>query len=385
MKKVILVRYGEIFLKGKNRRFFEDKLADNMQEAVLRFGAKVYKIAGRFCVDNFENNDETEVMNSLLKVFGIVSISPAVEIQTDIQSIYDYVEKLEISGSFRVDTKRADKSFPIQSTEFGALVGEKILEKNHSSSVDLHTPSTTVNIDIRENGKTYISSKNYKGLGGMPVGTSGSGLLMLSGGIDSPVAGFFASKRGLNVNALYFHSFPYTSEQAKQKVVDLAKIISGYCGKIKLYIVPFTKIQEEIHSLCAPEFTITIMRRFMFRITEMVAKRDGMSCIITGENLAQVASQTIQGITCSNDVLECLPVLRPLICFDKIEIMGVAKKIGTYDTSNLPYQDCCTVFVPKSPIIKPAVANCEKQETRIPNRDVLINEAIENIEIIDIL
>ena len=384
MQNVILVRYGEIHLKGHNRGFFEEALLHNIKNALSDTNIKVSKIAGRYLVRGYEIDNEIDVITAIQTVFGITSISPAVEVDTSVQNITDYCAQLDIECRFKVDTTRADKKFPIKSLDFSSDIGGVILDHNKDAIVDLHTPDTIIKIDIRENGKTYIVSKVFAGLGGMPVSTSGRGLLMLSGGIDSPVAGFLMAKRGLSVNAIYFHSFPYTSEMAKQKVVSLSKVIKKYCGNMNLYVVPFTKIQEEINALCNPKFLITVMRRFMFRIAEQIAIKNNFSCLITGENLAQVASQTVQGITCSNDVMEQIPIFRPLISFDKVEIMDIARKIGTFDISNLPYEDCCTVFVPKNPAIKPSVADAQKQEERIINSQELIEFAINNTEIINI-
>lgn len=383
MDKVIILRYGEIYLKGKNRNYFENVLLNNAYNKIKLYGAQINKISGRFIVSNLGNYEE-EICEALKTVFGFISLSPAFVFKSDKDVIIDFCKNIDIVGTFKVDTNRADKSFPIKSIDFSAMVGEEMLKSNPNISVDLHNPKHIIDIDIRGNGKTYISFEKVKCLGGMPVSTSGKGLLLLSGGIDSPVAGYLMAKRGLSINAVYFHSHPYTSDQAKQKVIDLAKKISKYAGEISLNVVPFTKIQEEIHMNCDLEFTITIMRRVMYRIAEQIAKNSDCSCLITGENLAQVASQTVQGITCSNSVLTELPTFRPLISFDKVETIEIARQIGTYDISNLPYQDCCTVFVPKKPIIKPRVEKCLKEEAKIINLDLLIDEAIKNTEIIKI-
>ncbi|MBQ8749037.1 MAG: tRNA 4-thiouridine(8) synthase ThiI [Clostridia bacterium] len=383
MEKVILLRYGEIYLKGKNRKYFEDVLIKNAFERIKEYGVKIEKIAGRFVVTNVDENQDI-IVEKLKKVFGLISVSIAYVMETNLEKIKDFCKTISLDGSFKVETARADKSFPIKSIEFSAIIGEIILNNNQNLKVDLHNPKHIVDIDIRENGKTYVSFEKIKCLGGMPVSTSGKGILMLSGGIDSPVAGYLMAKRGLEINCVYFHSHPYTSEQAKQKVVDLAKVVSEYSGKIKLFVVPFTEIQERIHFNCDSEFTITIMRRFMYKIAEMIGKQNGCSCLITGENLAQVASQTVQGITCSNSVIEQMPVFRPLISFDKNEIIEIARNIGTFEISNLPYQDCCTVFVPKKPIIKPKIADCIKQESKIDDIEELIEKAISNAECIEI-
>ncbi|MGN1227321.1 MAG: tRNA uracil 4-sulfurtransferase ThiI [Christensenellales bacterium] len=383
MEKVILLRYGEIYLKGKNRKFFEDVLLKNAYEKIKEFNVNIEKIAGRFVVSNIGDN-ENAICERLQKVFGFISLSVAYVLNNDVEEIKNFCSNLKLEGTFKVETQRADKTFPIKSIEFSAMIGELMLNNNDNLRVDLHNPKHIIDIDIRENGKTYICFEKVKCLGGMPVSTSGKGMLMLSGGIDSPVAGYLMAKRGLEINCVYFHSHPYTSDEAKQKVIDLAKVISEYSGKINLYIVPFTEIQERIHFDCSSEFTITIMRRFMYRIAEILGEQSGCSCIITGENLAQVASQTVQGITCSNSVIKRMPVFRPLISFDKNEIIEIARKIGTFNISNLPYQDCCTVFVPKKPIIKPRVSECVKQESKIESFDLLIDNAVKNTIILEI-
>lgn len=379
---VVIVRYGELYLKGKNRYLFENALIKNIKNKLKDTKALVEKITGRIIISNIENNAQ-DIIERVQKVFGISSMSKALKLKTSMQSIKDYCSSIELNGSFKVEVKRADKSFPMISNELEKLLGEIILNNNDNLKVDVHNPDHIVNVDIRETGYTYISFEKIKTLGGMPVGTSGKGLLMLSGGIDSPVAGFLMAKRGLQVNAVYFHSHPYTSEQAKQKVKDLAQIIATYGGGLKLFIVPFTKIQEAIHLQCDNRYTITIMRRNMYRIAEKIALLNDYNCLITGENLAQVASQTVQGITCSNSVLTSLPMFRPLISFDKIETIELSKKMGAYDISILPYQDCCTVFVPKNPIIKPQVEQAQIEESKILDLNQLIDDAIKNAEILN--
>lgn len=379
---VVIVRYGELYLKGKNRYLFENALIKNIKNKLKDTKALVEKITGRIIISNIENNAQ-DIIERVQKVFGISSMSKALKLKTSMQGIKDYCSSIELNGSFKVEVKRADKSFPMISNELEKLLGEIILNNNDNLKVDVHNPDHIVNVDIRETGYTYISFEKIKTLGGMPVGTSGKGLLMLSGGIDSPVAGFLMAKRGLQVNAVYFHSHPYTSEQAKQKVKDLAQIIATYGGGLKLFIVPFTKIQEAIHLQCDNRYTITIMRRNMYRIAEKIALLNDYNCLITGENLAQVASQTVQGITCSNSVLTRLPMFRPLISFDKIETIELSKKMGAYDISILPYQDCCTVFVPKNPIIKPQVEQAQIEESKILDLNQLIDDAIKNAEILN--
>lgn len=383
MNHVILARYGEIHLKGDNRYIFEDALEKNIVKA-LENTANVSKIGGRYLIDRYNIDFESNIIKKLQKVFGLISVSPAFEIDTSLENITNFCAQIRLQGTFKVKSTRADKRFTIHSNVLSSMMGEVILKNNKNLSVDLHKPDHLVEIDIRENGKTYILTTRFECSGGLPVSTSGRGMLMLSGGIDSPVAGYLMAKRGLSINATYFHSFPYTSDKARQKVIDLADILTQYTGKINLYIVPFTKIQEEINANCSREFMITIMRRIMVRITERLAEKSGCECIITGENLAQVASQTIQGITCSNSVTEKLPILRPLIAYDKIEITRIAERIGTFETSSLPYEDCCTVFVPPRPVIKPKVSEAIKQESRLVNMEELIEWAVNNTEIIEL-
>ena len=318
-----------------------------------------------------------------LKVFGIYSISRAIEIETSKEGIVDFCRDIKLEGTFKVDTNRADKKFETNSMELNCLIGEIILNNNPLAKVDVHKPEQTIYIDIRENNKTYIYYKNIMALGGMPVGSSADGLALLSGGIDSPVACYKIAKRGMRLSCLHFASYPYTSEQAKQKVVELAKIIKPYTQIRNLYVVSFTEIQEHIHKYCKEEYMITIMRRFMIRIAERLANKIGAKAIITGENLGQVASQTVESITSSNSVAEVLPIFRPLISMDKNEIIDIAKQIGTFDTSILPYEDCCTVFLPKFPLIKPNLAKVMEEESKLDVENLIAN-AMNNIEEIKI-
>ena len=384
MNEAILIRFGEIFLKGKNYFYFENTLFKNIQNRLRNIDLKLERIAGRFLVTNFSQDDKNKIIDILKTIFGIVSISLAYEIDTSIDNIYNTCKKIILKNStFKVEVKRADKHFPIESPVLAREIGHIILENNLDKSVDVHAPEEIVYVEIRQNNKTYIYHDKITCLGGMPVGTSGKAMLLLSGGIDSPVAGFLMAKRGLQIDAIHFYSYPYTSEQAKQKVIDLANIIKKYTGNIRLFIVPFTKIQEEIHKNCDDEYMVTLVRRFMMDIAERVAKQNECSAIITGENLAQVASQTVEGITCTNKMAKDLPIFRPLIAFDKIDISKIAEKIGTYNTSILPYEDCCSVFLPKKPVTHPKIERVEKNESLL-DRENLILEAINNIEIIDI-
>lgn len=384
MNKVIIIRYCEIYLKKKNRGYFERMLGENINRALAGLNYKYVKIHARYLIEEFDDCDYDEILSRLLKVGGIHSVSPAIVIKSDAEEIYKNVLELceGKSGTFKVETNRADKTFPVHSVDMSAEAGGRILEANESLSVNLKHPDFVVNIDIRESGETLIYTDVIKGMGGLPVGSAGKGLLLLSGGIDSPVAGYMVAKRGMRIKALHFHSYPYTSDAAKQKVIDLAKIIAPYTGGVDLYTVSVTHIQEAIHRDCPEEMMITILRRFMMRIASIMCDKLGTQAIITGESLGQVASQTIESLTTSNAVAT-YPVLRPLIAFDKLDIIAIAEKIGTYETSILPYEDCCTVFLPRFPLIRPQLDKVEKFESKL-DVDGLIKEAMSTIEKIKI-
>lgn len=383
MENAILIRYGELFLKGKNKGFFEKTLINNIKDRLKNYSCSVNKISGRYYVSDYDKADEFQIIETLSKVFGIHSISPAVMIETSEKAIEEYVSNIKLeTKTFRITVKRADKSFPFTSNEYSAKLGGMVLKNNPTVKVDLFNAETDINVDIRENGMTFIFFEKINCLNGMPVGTSGKGLLLLSGGIDSPVAGFTMAKRGMTLSALHFHSYPYTSEQAKQKVLDLAQILSEYTGNIKLYICKFTKIQEEIHKNCDPEYMITIMRRIMMRIAEKLCKKRNLQTIITGESLGQVASQTIESITVTNGVVKTIPVLRPLIGMDKEDITIIAKNINTFKTSILPYEDCCTVFLPEHPVIRPTLEKVLEEESKL-DIDTLVNDAFLDMEIVE--
>ena len=380
---VILIRYGEVFLKGDNKTYFERVLLNNIRQKLNKFTFKLKKIQGRYLLSEYSEENENEIMGILQKVSGLFSISAATEMKTDVEAITKYIASLNLgSSTFKVKVRRADKTFPIPSMVFGAELGGVILDNNEHAKVDVHNPEKEISVEIRENGKTYISVSISKCMGGMPVGTAGKGLVMISGGIDSPVAAYMMAKRGLSLSALHFHSFPYTGVLAKEKVVKLTKLVSQYAGNINLYVVPFTKIQEAIHNNCRAEYMIIIMRRIMMRIACRIATEKSLGAIITGEALAQVASQTLESITATNAVVT-LPVFRPLIGFDKCEIMDIAHKIGTYETSILPYEDCCTVFLPDHPLTKPRIYLVEREEEKL-DIESLITEAIANIETISV-
>ncbi|WKY43452.1 tRNA uracil 4-sulfurtransferase ThiI [Eubacteriaceae bacterium ES2] len=384
MEHVILVRYGEIALKGLNRRYFIDLLVKNIKNTLRRFeSAKVKKIQGRIIV-SIDEAELSEAMRRVQKVFGIISISPAIVIESKMEVIEEQAIKMmaEVSDAktFKVTAKRGDKRFPIQSPEIGRRLGGVILDAFEELKVDLFEPDFNLWVEVRE--QTYMYHQFLPGNGGLPVGCSGKGALLLSGGIDSPIAGYQMAKRGVELTCVYFHSFPYTSDRAKQKVVDLAKIMSQYCGKIQLYVVPFTEIQTKIVELCPPRQTTIIMRRYMMRIAEMIAEKEGAKSLITGESLGQVASQTMEGLGATNAVAT-IPVFRPLIGFDKTEIVEIAQRIGTFETSILPYEDCCTIFVPKHPETRPKVSAIEKSEESIQEIMVdMMTTAVSDTEII---
>lgn len=381
----ILIRYGEIFLKGNNRGYFESALAKNIRTALENFKFKFVRAQNRFLLEDYDEAYETDIIDKLTKIFGIHSVSVAVKVK----STEEELEKAAVlmmkdkSGTFRVTVNRADKKIQKSSMELAAQLGGAVLESNPNLTVNLHVFDTDLYVDIRENGLSYLFTDKIMGAGGMPVGTAGAGMVLLSGGIDSPVAAYMMAKRGLKLHAIHFHSAPYTSEMAKQKVVDLACIVKNYSGPIVLHVIPFTDVQLKIHEKCPAELMITIMRRFMMRIAERIAKANSCGALITGESLGQVASQTMESITVTNGVIEDLPVFRPLIGMDKTEIMDIARNIDTYDTSILPYEDCCTVFLPKNPVIRPKLETVLKAEAKL-DVETLIAACIENQEIINV-
>ncbi len=385
MEKVIIIRFGEIFLKGKNKKFFENLLEKNIKNALSIYDCIIEKSHNRFYVAGYNEEIEDSIIETLKKVFGIHSVSPAVKMPTDISQVANIIcDDLPYAKTFRVTVKRADKTINLTSTEIAGQIGGDILQLKPQMSVDLHNPELNINVDIRENKTSYIYYENIKCYEGMPVGSSGKGLLLLSGGIDSPVAGFRMAKRGMQINAIHFHSYPFTSIQAKEKVVELGGIISNYCGHFPLFVVPFTKIQQAIHQYCREDFMITVMRMIMVEISERIAIKQNCGALITGESLGQVASQTLESITVTNSRVKSLPVLRPLIDMDKTEIIKISKEIEAFETSILPYEDCCTIFLPKNPIIKPKLSVAEAEYNKIVGLQDLIDDAINNVEIIKI-
>lgn len=383
-KSVIIIRYAEIFLKKKNRGYFERVFKNNIENAIKEIPHQLTTTAGRYYVEDFDEENAAKLTARLKKVFGIHTMSVGKRVPSDMNEIFYAAKDLcHTNGTFKVETHRADKKFSLDSIEISREIGGRLLSTFTDLKVDVHNPEFVVNIDVREDGTSLVFSDFFEGANGMPVGTAGKGLLMLSGGIDSPVAGYMMAKRGMHVHCLHFHSYPYTNLQAKEKVVELAKILSPYTCGTRLYCVSVTHIQEEIHEKCAEELMVTILRRFMFRIAEIVARRNSIQCIITGESLGQVASQTIEGITSSNSVVKKLPVLRPLVGFDKNEIIAKSKAMDAYETSIQPFEDCCTVFLPKYPAIHPKLDYVEEEEKKL-NVYGLIEEALSTMEKIDL-
>ena len=383
MRKLLMVRYGEIYLKGLNRPYFLKALVKRVKEAARPFGGQVWLHDARIFIS--DANDLDGCMQRVSKVFGVHSIAPAIEMEKDtFEGICEQANELMqgLSGTFKVEARRSDKHYFMDSPQINAKVGEYVLMRNEDRlKVDVRKPEHVLSIEIRD--QAYLYCTVYPAVGGMPVGTGGKAALLLSGGIDSPVAGYMIAKRGVQLVAVHYHSFPYTSEFAKQKVLDLAKILSEYCCGLKVYVVPFTDIQMKIHEKCPEDYTTLIMRRYMMRIAERIAQKEEAMALITGESIGQVASQTMEALITTNEVVETMPVYRPLIGFDKIDIMEYAKKIGTYDTSILPYEDCCTVFTPRHPATKPKEALIKKGEDQL-DQETLIQTAIENAEIVEL-
>ena len=385
METAIIIRYGEIHLKGKNRGYFEKMLIKNINYSLKDIQHELIPLHCRYIIENYDEQDEETILEKLAKIPGIHTFSKALVTNNTQDEITDAALQLanEKIGTFKVKVNRADKHFTIHSMDFATELGGRILDLYHKNlKVDVKNPQILFNVDIREDGRSFIYTDIIPGLGGMPNGSSGKGMLLISGGIDSPVAGYMMMKRGMKLNCIHYHSYPYTGEAAKQKVIDLTQKISDYNGGVNLYIVPFTHIQESIHENCPEELMITMMRRFMMRIAERLAVKLGDQAIITGESLGQVASQTIESMTSSNSVVT-MPVLRPLIAFDKLDIIEIARKIDTYETSILPYEDCCTVFLPKFPAIKPPMPKILKAESNL-DVESLIEEAMSKIEVLQL-
>lgn len=380
MDKLIFIKYGELSTKKDNRKMFIKLLLKNIRRKLEGLEIEINYTTARMYIKT-TSKDLDEVVNRLKEVFGIRSIVICDRVNNNKEEIENKIKEIIQTLSFKtfkVETIRSDKSFPISSLEFSRMMGAVVL-KNKECKVDVHNPDLILNIEIRSEG-TYIYTKEVLGLGGYPVGVQGKGLLMLSGGIDSPVAGYLALKRGVDLECLYFESPPHTSLEAKNKVVKLASIIDKYSGNIKVHVVPFTELQEAIYKNVPDTYIITIMRRMMYRIAERVSKRRNCKVIINGESIGQVASQTLTSMSVINNVTN-YPVIRPVACLDKLEIIDIANKIDTYETSILPYEDCCTIFVPRHPVINPELSKCIEYENLF-DYETLLEKCIDNIETI---
>ncbi|MDY3762811.1 MAG: tRNA uracil 4-sulfurtransferase ThiI [Candidatus Ventricola sp.] len=381
MREVLLVRYGEVFLKGQNRPFFLRKLVDHVKAAVQEVHGHVWLSEGRIYVSDY--TDQDEAIRRVSRVFGVHSVSPAIEMEKDsFEAICAQAARMmeKKTGTFKVLAKRSDKQYPMDSPTIMREAGGYILDHVPQLSVDVNNPDHEITIEIRK--LAYLSVDRTMAVSGMPMGTNGKACLLLSGGIDSPVAGFMIAKRGVELCCVHYHSFPYTSERAKEKVLELARILSEYCGKMRVYIVPFTEIQMQIHEKCPENFTTLIMRRYMMRIAEILARKDGAQALITGESIGQVASQTMEALGCTDEVVS-MPVFRPCVGMDKSEIIERAEKIGTMETSSLPYEDCCTVFTPKHPATHPRKELVRRAEEKLDSQ-ALIDAAIEGTEIVEV-
>ena len=382
MEKMILIKYGELTTKKGNRNMFIKILTKNIEEMLREYNVHIVKNRVRMFIEVLDGKFD-EVVLQLQKVFGLHSIVICEKVNTkeieEIKKISLELLKKEVFHTFKVVTDRADKTYPINSMEVSRQVGGYLLKYLENKKVDIHHPEMTLHIEIRPDG-TYFYTKEIEGIGGYPVGIQGKGMLMLSGGIDSPVALYLALKRGVQIECIYFDSPPHTSLEAKNKVLKLASILNEYSGHIKVHIVPFTKLQEAIFKNCDPTYMITIMRRMMYRISERLAKKRNCKIIINGESIGQVASQTLSSMSVINEVTN-MPVIRPVACMDKLEIIRLSEKIGTYETSILPYEDCCTIFVPKHPVIHPDLKKAKEMEQTF-DYESLIYECIKNVETI---
>ena len=383
MKEVLLLKLGEVVLKGLNRRRFESRLLANLRRRVSKVGkCSVYIMQSTIYVEPADGVDMDEVLDAVHNVFGVAAICRAAVCEKDMDAIWNTVneylgDELESVQRFKVEAKRSDKKFPLNTIQICQKIGGDLDDKYENLIPDMHNPELRVNIEVRDKA-AYVHAGKMPGPGGMPVGTNGKAALLLSGGIDSPVSSYMIAKRGVRLVPVHFFSFPYTSELAKEKVLSLAKELTAYTGRMTLQIVPFTHIQEEIRRACPEEYFTLIMRRFMMRIAEDIAAHNECKAIVTGENLGQVASQTMEAMACTQDVTH-LPVLQPLIGMDKRDIVKIAREIGTFDTSILPYEDCCTVFTPRHPKTRPTVAEVAEAESAL-DIDALVHEAVDGIE-----
>ncbi|MGN1353104.1 MAG: tRNA uracil 4-sulfurtransferase ThiI [Bacilli bacterium] len=386
MNKVILIKYGELTTKKSNRKFFINTLYNNILKKLKDLDVIISKDMSRMYIE-YDSINENLVLKRIGEIFGIHAYEIAYKVETEKDNILDTIKEVLSSNidnnnyTFKVETKRSYKKFSMDSMECNHFFGSFILKNFSNLKVDVHNPNIVVHVEIREK-YSYVYLNEYKGIGGYPVGTLGRGLLMLSGGIDSPVAGYLALKRGIKLDLVYFEAIPHTSLEARNKVIELSKKLSIYGGEMRLIIVPFTKLQETIYQNVDGNYSITIMRRMMYRIMEKLALRFKGLVIINGESIGQVASQTLTSMNVINSVTN-IPVIRPVACFDKLEIIDLSKKIDTYDISILPYEDCCTVFVPRHPVINPVLSECIKMESKF-DYETLIDEIMQNLNIIKI-
>lgn len=388
-QNIFIVRCGEVALKGMNKPYFEKMLVNRIKKLLKKFdNVEAYRHEGLIFVRADKKHDPEMITGEISKVFGVASISPALECESELNSIgdaavalmMDLIEKKGIK-TFKVDAKRADKNFPVKSPEIARIIGAKVLVGCKVLKVDVHNPDCVLFVDLRKD-KSYVFEQKISGFGGLPLGTNGKGMVLLSGGIDSPVAAWMMAKRGMLIEAVHFHSYPYTSQRAQEKVEDLARIIAQYCGRFKMNVINLLPIQEQIVENCPEEETTILVRRFMMRIAEKVAQKSGCTMLITGENLGQVASQTAEALVVTDATVK-MPVMRPLIALDKVDIIQKAKDIGTFETSIMPYEDCCTVFLPKHPATKPKLEKILESESKL-DVDALVEAAVEKMEIIDI-
>ena len=389
MEHIFIVRCGEVALKGMNKPYFERMLVERIKKLLKKFnGVSVKRHEGLIFVRADEHLDKNAIIREISKVFGVASISPAVECESTMEAIgkaaVDYMmTAIEERGikTFKVEAKRADKTFPVKSPDIGRQIGAEVLKGCKVLRVDVHHPDCLLFVDVRHD-KSYIYQDKIAGFGGLPLGTNGKGMTLLSGGIDSPVATWMMAKRGMMIEAVHFHSYPYTSQRAQEKVEALASIVATYCGRFRMHVVNLLPIQEKIVENCPEEETTILVRRFMMRIAEQLALKTDCGMLITGENLGQVASQTAEALVVTDSAVK-MPVMRPLIAMDKVDIMDKAQEIGTYETSIQPYEDCCTVFLPKHPVTKPKLERILQSESRL-DCEALIKAAVESEEVIDI-
>lgn len=384
MKKIIIIKYGELSTKKDNINFFISTLKDNIKASLSGLNANITYDKGRMFIESSEDNYES-IMSKLKKTFGIHEINIAYELENNDfenikESLIELIKDVEFT-TFKVESKRSDKTYPVNSMEMSRILGGVVLKNKDGVKVDVHNPETVINVEVRFK-HAYIYFEKERGLGGYPVGALGKGMLMLSGGIDSPVAGYLALKRGVRIEGVYFESPPHTSEAAKNKVISLAKQLADYSGYVKLHVINFTKIQETILKECPHEYLITIMRRMMYRISERLARRSNCKVLVNGESIGQVASQTLTSMYAINSAIK-MPVIRPVACLDKLDIIDIAKKIETYEISIQPFEDCCTIFVPDHPVINPDEALCIEYENLF-DYETLIKEAIETEEIVKV-